>query len=151
MIGGTKTVRTIYFLVIFFMLGFSVSCKSDKVIYSKPPVEGKEVIIDARSLGDKSPEFFSITLNEKRVNFFVVKVNGSVESYLDACENCYQFKKGYIVEGFYVKCKYCGSTYPLDSLRTGLGSCHPMPLKGKLAGDKYYISLREIEKAGRFF
>ena len=140
-----------YPVLIFFVFLFSIACESDKAIYNKPLVERGKVIIDPRYLEEKSPEFFSVTLNKKRVNFLIVKVNGSVESYLDACENCYRFKKGYRIEGPYVICKYCGSTYPLDSLRTGLGSCHPMPLKGKMEGDKYYISLREIEKAGRYF
>ena len=102
-------------------------------------VEGDRIVIDTRSLENESPEFYSITLKGKKVDFFVVKKEDSVESYLDACENCYRFKKGYKVEGSYVICRHCGSTYPLDSLKTGLGSCHPMPLKGEL--DEYARAL----------
>ena len=146
-----KSINIKHIVLIFFMLLFSIACESDKTIYNKPLVEGDRIVIDTRSMGDSSPEFFSIALDKKRVNFFIVKVGGLVEAYLDACENCYQFRKGYRVEGSYVICRHCGSTYPLDSLRTGLGTCHPMPLEGEQDGGKYYISLKEIKKAESFF
>ena len=146
---STITIKNI--VLIFFMLLSFIACESDKAKYNKPLVEGDRVVIDTSLLGDESPRFYSITLDTKKVDFFVVKENDSVESYLDACENCYQYKKGYNVEGSYVICRHCGSTYPLGSLKTGMGSCHPMPLKGELEGGKYYISLKEIKKVESFF
>lgn len=151
MIRRTKTDSTLYSLVIFCVLLFSVSCESDNVTYSQPLVEGDRVIIDTGLLDNKRPEFFSMTVNGNKVTFFVVKINDSVESYIDACQNCYLFKKGFKVKGSYIICRHCSSEYPIDTLKEGLTSCHPMPLKGELKGEKYHISLKEIKKAAKYF
>ena len=151
MIRSTKKASTIYFLIIFCILLFSVSCESDNVTYSNPLIEGDKVIIDTGLLGDKRPEFFSMTVNGKNVAFFIIKINDSVESYIDACQNCYLFKKGFKVKDSYIICRHCTSEYAIDTLEAGLTSCHPMPLKGELKGGEYYISLKEIKKAAKYF
>jgi uncharacterized membrane protein len=137
-------------LIIFFILGISFSCNS-KPVYSSPPVEDGEVVINVGLMEDARPEFYSITLKGKRIDFFVFKLNGVVESYFDACAKCYPYRMGYVVEGFYLRCKYCNKRYPLDTLKTGIGSCYPLPLNGRLRGDEYHISLSELTKGGKYF
>lgn len=133
-------------LAVFFHV---LSC--DSVKGRRLPVSGGVGVIDIDSLEDKVPVFYYVDLDKSRVVFFVIKIDGVVKSYLDACENCYRFKKGYTLKGNDMICNYCGSRYPLVSLETGIAGCHPMPLEGSVEGRQYLISLAEIEKAGRFF
>jgi len=138
------------FLAGFFMLIHLSSCNS-KPGYIHPPVKDGKVILNIKSLEEMTPVFYSVDLGKARVDFFVVKVKGGIEAYLDACENCYRFRKGYQVEGSEIICRYCRSRYRLDSLKVGLAGCHPMPLKGKVEDGTYVIVLKDIEKAVRFF
>jgi|Deesub1362B_J571_1020462.scaffolds.fasta_scaffold00082_43 uncharacterized membrane protein len=127
-----------------------LSCSS-KPLYEKPPIKGDKVVISLSQLEDSRPRFFSIILNQKRVNFFVLKIGDKVESYLDACIKCYPHKMGFKSEGFYLVCKYCGVRYPLDTLNTGIGSCYPIPLSGTLQGEEYIIPLENLKEAKKYF
>lgn len=149
-IGDRTKIRGASCLLVSMLMLIFYACNS-KPGYDTPAIKGDRVVIDAGALKDSKPEFFSIKLKGKRVDFFVMKINGSVESYIDACENCYRFKKGYRAEGSNIVCIYCGTSYPLDSLKTGFASCHPMPLRGELLGKEYFILLGDLEKAARFF
>jgi uncharacterized membrane protein len=138
-------------IMIFFLMQISLYSCSSGTGHNHLRVQDGKVFIDIQSLQDGSPEFFSVKVRSGRVNFFVLSLNGEVESYLDACENCYQFKKGYKAEGPHIVCKYCGTSYPMSSLKEGLAGCHPMPLKGKTEGSSYVITVTEMEKAVRYF
>jgi len=149
--GRKKTYRTAYVLIILSMLHFSISCESGKANYRNPLIIDGRAIVDVSSLKDMVPVFYSVDIDSTKVDFFVVSIKGTIEAYLDACENCYHHRKGYLVEGYHIICRYCGSRYLLDSLKVGIASCHPMPLKGEVENETYVISLKEIEKARRFF
>ncbi len=133
------------------MLFLILSSCDSRPSYEPPVVRGDVVVVDAGSLQDAKPRFYTYRVGKKRVSFFVVKINGSVESYLDACTKCYGQKKGYRVEGFHLVCKACNVRYPMDSLKTGIGSCYPIPLKGKLTGNEYRIDTAELRKGARYF
>lgn len=142
----------IYFLILLLLLlGLSSSCKSKKPIYRHPHVRAGMIIINTMSMEEGRPEFFTITVDGKRVDFFVIKLEGSVASYLDACPECYKYGKGFQVEDSYIRCRHCNEGYPLTSLRTGIGGCYPMPLEGKLDNGMYYISLEKIREVTKYF
>lgn len=142
---------TAAYIIIFFLIQASLSSCSAGPGYNHPRVKGGKILIDVESLRDGRPEFFSVDVKSSRVDFFVIRLNGSVESYLDACKNCYRFKKGYKVESSLLVCKYCGNSYSLDSLKKAFTGCHPMPLRGEIEGSSYVITLTEMKKAARYF
>ncbi len=97
------------------------------------------------------PVFYTVKIDGVGVSFFVLKLDGTIRSYLDACMKCYPHKKGYRVDGFYLECRYCGVRYPLDNLDQGVGSCYPIPVNGKLNGNEYIIPLSELKGAVKYF
>ncbi len=119
--------------------------------YKAPEVQGDYVVIDLNALKTNIPEFYTYHADGKRINFFVLKGEHSTEAYLDACMRCYPHKKGFRVEGFFLVCRYCGSRYPLDKLKAGLGTCYPIPLKAEIKGHYLYISTETLKKAERYF
>ena len=137
-------------LIIPFFLFIVISCQG-KPEYEPAPVSDGYVFIDITRLKDSKPVFYSIKLDRKRVDFFVLKIGESIESYLDACMKCYPHKKGFRTDGFYLVCKYCNERYPLDSLEKGIGSCYPIPLKGFLDGKYYKIKIESLKRAEKFF
>ncbi len=119
--------------------------------HPNPLIKDSSVVIDLHELQDKAPEFDTVEFNGGQANFFVLKISGNVESYFDACIRCYQDKKGYRAEGGSIVCRACGVTYPLDMLKDGFGSCHPIQLPGEIKGDQYIIPLDEIKKGTKYF
>jgi len=119
--------------------------------YDPPEVKGQYVLVSLKDLPLHSPKFYTYSTGHKSINFFVVKTEHSVEAYLDACIKCYPHKKGFRVEGFFIVCRYCGSRYPMDNLKRGLGTCYPIPLKAQRKGDFLYIEISTLKDAERYF
>lgn len=136
--------------IVMMLLIAVISCK-DKVSHPAPAVSGEDLIVDISSIEDSVPRFFRFTVSGNVVTFFIVKNGERIESYLNACKKCYSYKMGYRLDGSHVVCNYCNVRYPIDSLRQGIGSCHPLVLPGKRRGTAYHIKLSDIEEAVKFF
>lgn len=122
---------------------------AEKSTYPEAPVSGE--VIRLRVPEAEGPVFYSFPYGGKRINFFLVKVEGRVESYFDACRKCYPKKLGYRPDGGQVLCRACGLRFSLEELQGGIGSCHPIALKGALLGDAYVIEKQEIIKGAEYF
>ncbi len=109
-----------------------------------------EIRFAIEALRDREPEFHSLVHEGTRIDYIVLKINGHMESYFDACAKCYPKKLGYRKEGGYLKCVACGQRYPLEDLG-GIGSCHPLKLAGRVEGDSYVIEKSDIIKGLRYF
>jgi uncharacterized membrane protein len=118
--------------------------------YAEAPREGGEARVPLSALSEGLPVFYSYVKEGGRVNFFVVLRDNEARSYLDACAKCGPKKKGFRVSGEKLLCNACGVGHPLDAL-DGVGSCHPLPLKGALRDGYYAIQEKELEKALRHF
>ena len=68
---------------------------------------GPDVAVEVKSLVPDVPAFFTYYYRGKKINFFVMKVDNGVLSFLDACAHCYPAKSGYRYEG--------GSSLPSES------------------------------------
>lgn len=118
-------------VICFLMLLFSCNIRSS---YQHVPYDGKQVSIDIRTLKEAAPAFYSVMIEGKRIDFFVVLLNGEVSSYFDACKECYTKKGGYRCDGGAMICKTCNVRFPLDKLDTGIGGCYPIKIQGKIQG-----------------
>jgi uncharacterized membrane protein len=125
-----------------------ISC-THKPPYSEAPVVSDEIRIDITGTGQKLPAFFSVHREGRRYDFFLQIIDGEVSSYADACLKCAPQRKGFRVEGGRLACNACGESFPLDEL-SGIGSCHPIPLKGELKGNTYAIKVAELIKKTRY-
>lgn len=84
-----------------------------------------------------------------KVKFFVVKANdGTVKTAIDACDVCYDTKKGYSQDGEYMVCNNCGNRYLISELGTKNkegGGCWPGYLPSKIEGDNVIIKQSDLE------
>lgn len=114
---------------------------------------------EARASGDlvsveipaEGAAFYSFSHDGLKIDFFVVKTGGGVESYFDACVKCYTKKLGYRPSGDQILCLACGVRYSLDELRKGIGSCSPVPLRGRVQGGRYLIEKKDILRGATYF
>lgn len=126
------------------------SC-AKKPVYPDAPVSGETITIDTKTLKEEAPVFYSLRHKGKRIDFFVVKMKGEVQSYFDACAKCYPEKLGYRADRQFVICKKCDIRYSIESLKTGFGSCYPIALRGKAEGDRYLIDKKSVIEGEKLF
>lgn len=139
-----------YLLVSCLALLFLASCTCGPK-YREAPFDGNMVSFNAASLAEGVPEFYSVTIDGRRIGFFIVKVQGEVQSYFDACLGCYPKKLGFRVDGNHVICRSCNIRYPIEELKTGVGSCYPIRLAGKTENGVYRITREALKEGGNYF
>ena len=135
--------KGLHLLLLCIMLIASCSKPTD---YTKAPVSGEDVTIDAQSLQPEVPQFFTYSAGNKNINFFVIKIDNEVLSFLDACLSC-ESKLGYTFSSGHFTCKECGIEYSVAEIKNGIGSCYPIRLPGNLRAGRYYISVSELKKS----
>ncbi len=114
--------------------------------YSKAPVSGDAVTIDALSLKPDIPIFYTYNFGNKNINFFVIKIDNEVLSFFDACLSC-KSRLGFTFSKGQFTCKECGTEFSVSEVKNGVGSCYPIRIPGKLQDGKYYISILELQKS----
>jgi uncharacterized membrane protein len=138
------------FLLLVFIVLFLGSC-SQRPVYPEAPFDGKEVRISLTGIETGKPVFYSVVLDTKRINYFIVKTEGDISSYFDACAKCYPRKLGYRLEGDQVVCRACGVRYATGDLKEGIGSCYPIKLQGRVEGNVYVIDRKALEAGEKYF
>lgn len=118
--------------------------------YPEAHASGDEIRFSVDSLAEGVPSFHSLQHEGILINYLVLRINGRVESYFDACAKCSAKKLGYRVSGGHLVCVACGQRYPLEDL-SGVGSCYPVPLKGRTEGDSYVIEKADIIEGAKYF
>ncbi len=129
---------------------FLLGC-SKMPVYPEAAYSGYGVKIPLNDLEEKKPVFFTFHDGKNKINYFVVKTDGSYQSYFDACAKCYRKKNGYRLEGSRIICRACDVNYSVNDLKEGIGSCYPIKLEGRVEGDVYVIDKEAILAGGKFF
>lgn len=132
-----------YFISCIVLL-FVISC-SRQPVYPRPTTVGSEVVIDVSTLKPETPEFYTYHYRNRNINFFVVKINDKILSFLDACMSCYPKKLGYRYDNGYITCRSCDVRYSVAETEKGFGSCFPIRITGNLQNGKYFIPLSALE------
>jgi uncharacterized membrane protein len=120
------------------------SCITDSA-YPEAQSNGTEVVIDATSLKTDVPQFFTYHSAAKKINLFVIKTDGDVLSFLDACLSCSP-RRGFSFSNGYFTCKVCGTRYSVAEVKRGIGGCYPIKVPGKLRDGKYYIDISVLRQ-----
>ena len=115
--------------------------------------EGGVVLVDYASLAPGAGRFLSYrSPGGRHADFLVYRESGGEpRAVLDACTDCYRWRKGYRLDGETVICVKCGMRFRLDDLREGVGGCQPIPLPAARVGDSLEIPVVALESATRYF
>ncbi len=139
----------IAFMIIVAALCFSGCAKMP--VYPEAPFDGAGVKIPLNKFEEKKPVFFTFNNGKNKINYFVVKTDGSYQAYFDACARCYRKRRGYRLDGSRVICRACDVNYSVDDLKVGIGSCYPIKLEGRAEGDVFVINKEAILAGGKYF
>jgi uncharacterized membrane protein len=137
--------RSLFSSLLLLLLTAICSC-SQQPLYLPPTLSGSDVSVDVASLRNEVPIFFTYRTNNKNVNFFVLRLNGKILSFFDACITCYPKKQGYRNEEAGVACRACNMHFSIYKLEKGIGGCYPIKLEGRTDKGKYLISIAALEK-----
>ncbi len=115
--------------------------------------EGDVLLIPRAKVEDGKVHFFTFMHEGARVNFLVRQDGkGALHVHLDACHSCYQYKRGFVVEGPALVCIACRLEYRLeDEVWDYIGACAPISIHSSLDGDNLAIQRALLERAARYF
>jgi len=135
-----------------FIMFFCASACARQPLYPEPVRKGEVVAVNISGLQESMPQFYSYHAQGRTVNFFVIKIDGRVLSFLDACMKCHPKKRGFRFDGGSVICRACDERFPVSEIEKGFGSCYPIRLEGQVRGEEYHIPAPALEEmAKRYF
>jgi uncharacterized membrane protein len=99
-------------------------------------------------------KFYSYDSNGVSVRYFAVEdKQGNVHVAFDACDVCYEAKKGYKQNGDVMQCLNCGKTFSITSIGTEntAGGCWPSFLPMNIDGNDVVIKIADLESKSYMF
>jgi len=99
-------------------------------------------------------KFFTYDSDGISVRYFAVKDNsGSVHVAFDACDVCFEAKKGYRQNGDLMQCLNCGKEFPITSVGTDniAGGCWPSYLPMIIENDNIVIKISDLKAKSYMF
>jgi len=115
---------------------------------NSPPQQNETEIRIPLSGIDTTATFYSYDSSGVTVRYFTVKdAQGTVHVAFDACDVCYEAKKGYKQVGTEMQCLNCGKQFAITSIGTEntAGGCWPSYLTMKLEGNNVVIQKADLE------
>lgn len=120
--------------------------------YEEIRAEDGVVSIPASDFEDGKARYFSYKAGGKEIRFFVMKsVDGVIRAAFDACDVCYDERKGYDQAGEVMVCNNCGQAFHSTMINEVKGGCNPAPLARETAGGRVRIRAADIERGSRYF
>ena len=118
-----------------------------------PQQNATEVRIPLSDIGTTAT-FYSYDSDGVTVRYFAVKdAQGNVHVAFDACDVCYEAKKGYKQNGQEMQCLNCGQQFGITSIGTEniAGGCWPSYLNMKIDGNDVVIKIADLEAKSYMF
>lgn len=121
--------------------------------YEKVQASNGAITLPAAKLADGKARFYKFEDGGKEITFFAVKsADGSIKTAFDACDACYQSKKGYEQQGDKMNCKNCNQKFAVNRLGpNATGGCNPGYLPHRLNGSTISISVNDLKGGARYF
>jgi uncharacterized membrane protein len=99
-------------------------------------------------------QFYSYDDNGVTIRYFAVKDSqGSAHVAFDACDVCYEAKKGYKQVGSEMQCLNCGRQFSISSIGTEntAGGCWPSYLSMTIDGNDIVIKISDLQDKSFMF
>ncbi len=146
--------KIIFIIIIVTLVSvFLVGCinttqnESNLNMKSNPPQQtDTEIFIPLTDLST-STKFYYFDSEGVKIHYFAVKdSSGNPHVAFDACDVCYQAKKGYQQNGNFMYCNNCGREFQITSIGTenSAGGCWPSYLPIKIDEDKVVIKIVDL-------
>jgi uncharacterized membrane protein len=114
--------------------------------------EGGVFRVPLEGLNDGKARHYTVTAGGKKVTFFVVQsTDGVVRAAFDACDVCFESKKGYIQDGEHMVCVNCGQRFHISRINELEGGCNPAPLTRTIEGDRLIVTEQDVALGGAYF
>lgn len=152
----SRTIMVLAIIAIAVIVGgvyFVILTGEDEVIHVYKPLESTMfqnetyVWVPLAGITDEA-EFFEYDSEGVGIRFFtVIGSDGEVRVALDACDVCYNAKRGYRQVDDDMQCINCGNRYSIDGLGTENigGGCWPSYLPIEILEDNVYIKITYLE------
>jgi len=119
-----------------------------KTVYAK----NGEVRINLGDVSDGKAHYYQFKDGERVTRFFLLMAaDGQVRAALDACDVCFQAKKGYRQEGDVMVCNNCGNRFPADKINVIKGGCNPVPLDRNVEGNTLVLNANQLAQLTSYF
>ena len=112
-----------------------------------------EISIPLSEIGPNA-KFYSFDSNGIEIIYFtVLGPDGNVHVAFDACDVCYDAKKGYRQNGDVMQCINCDKVFSINSIGTDntAGGCWPSFLPTKIDGENIIINISDLEANRHMF
>ena len=144
-------------IAVFLVMGKSDNQPSSSTVVSTGAGSGGssagDVVIPIADLANGKAKFFDYKSSDNRpVRFFVVRsADGQYRAALDACDVCFQAKKGYKQEGDNLICQKCGLPFEISRIGEVAGGCNPVGIPRTVEGNSLVIKAGELESRKSYF
>jgi len=133
-------------LLLFLLISFNLFSQ-DKKITSLTSNDNVNIVLPLKNLA-KTASFYSVKLKKNNVRFFAILDSlDKVHVAFDACDVCYEARKGYKVINNLAICNNCGNRYPLNLIGKDniYGGCWPSYLPVKEVNNNAVIKISDLE------
>jgi uncharacterized membrane protein len=120
---------------------------------SAPQQTATEVLLPVSDISTTAA-FYSYDSSGVIVRYFAVEdKQGNVHVAFDACDVCYEAKKGYKQNGDVMQCLNCGKTFAITSIgaENTAGGCWPSYLPMQIVGNDVVIQIADLEAKSFMF
>lgn len=113
---------------------------------------GTDVRLQGKTFEDRQVHFYRyVTTARREVRFFVAKLpDGRIRAAFDACERCYEQRRGFRHVGNEMVCNNCGRRFPLTT-ELSEDHCNPVRLDRVIDGDQILLKTASLERGARYF
>lgn len=112
-----------------------------------------DVVYPVKDFQNGNARFYSYPAgNGVTIKYFIVKSSdGVIRAAFDACDVCFEARRGYEQKGGFMVCKNCGRRFASVRINVVEGGCNPGPLKREIKGDKLVIKVKDILEGKQYF
>jgi uncharacterized membrane protein len=155
MIGGFVIIIAIICIavVINISMGGSNVVQEPHTVETDVSETNDEIIITASDIKTDA-SFYSYDSDGIEISYFIVLgENGEFHAAFDACDVCYDAKKGYVQQNNIMKCINCGLTFPIMELgvTNSGGGCWPSYLPIRIDDENIIIEKSDLDKKRYMF
>ncbi len=131
--------------------GMLVSLSAIQGAAAAKPAE--EVIYPVKTFQNGDARFYSYPAgNGVTIKYFVLKSSdGVIRAAFDACDVCFEARRGYEQKGDFMVCKNCGRRFASVRVNVVEGGCNPAPLTRAIKGDKIILQVKDILEGKQYF